>query len=262
MTEQYDNRFGGIKRLYGSKALTKFKGSHICVIGIGGVGSWVAEALARSGIGELTLIDMDDICVTNTNRQVHALTDTIGEMKVEAMAARCRQINPEIKVNVIDDFIDKQNCFDYLSSEFDYTFDAIDSIQAKVALIAHCKRNKYPLLTCGGAGGQLDPTQIQVTDLSRTIQDPLAAKVRSELRRSFNFSKNPKRKFRIDCVFSTEQLRYPDPSGEVCTEKAQADGSMKMDCASGFGASSMVTASFAFVGVAFMLNKLLKKAQD
>lgn len=261
MTEQYNNRFGGIKRLYGSKALAKFKDSHICVIGIGGVGSWVAEALARSGIGQLTLIDMDDICVTNTNRQVHALAETIGEMKIEAMAARCRQINPEMTVTVIDDFIDKQNCFDYLSSDFDYIFDAIDSIHAKVALVAHCKRNKFPLLTCGGAGGQLDPTQIQVTDLARTIQDPLAAKVRSELRRFFNFSKNPKRKFRIDCVFSTEQLSYPDMNGEVCKEKAESDGSMKMDCASGFGASTMVTGSFAFVGVAFMLKKIIKKTE-
>lgn len=261
MTEEYENRFGGIKRLYGSTALAKFKESHICVIGIGGVGSWVAEALARSGIGQLTLIDMDDICVTNTNRQIHALSNTIGETKIEAMAARCRLINPEIKLNLIDDFIDKQNCFEYLSSEFDYTFDAIDSISAKVALIAHCKRNKYPLLTCGGAGGQLDPTQIQVTDLAKTIQDPLAAKVRSELRRFFNFSKNPKRKFRIDCVFSTEQLSYPDMNGEVCKEKADSDGNMKMDCASGFGASTMVTASFAFVGVAFMLKKMLSKSQ-
>lgn len=254
----YENRFGGIKRLYGSNAITKFKESHICVIGIGGVGSWVAEALARSGIGELTLIDMDDICVTNTNRQVHALSDTIGEMKIEAMAKRCRQINPDIKVNIVDDFIDQENCFNYLSDKFDYIFDAIDSINAKVALIAHCKRNKYPLLTSGGAGGQIDPTQIQIADLSRTIQDPLAAKVRSELRRSYNFSKNPKRKFRINCVYSSEQLRYPDLNGEVCTEKAQSDGSMKMDCASGFGASTMVTASFAFIGVAFILNKLIK----
>jgi len=261
MTEEYENRFGGIKRLYGSTALAKFKESHICVIGIGGVGSWVAEALARSGIGQLTLIDMDDICVTNTNRQIHALSNTIGETKIEAMAARCRLINPEIKLNLIDDFIDKQNCFEYLSGEFDYIFDAIDSISAKVALIAHCKRNKYPLLTCGGAGGQLDPTQIQVTDLAKTIQDPLAAKVRSELRRFFNFSKNPKRKFRIDCVFSTEQLSYPDMNGEVCKEKADSDGNMKMDCASGFGASTMVTASFAFVGVAFMLKKMLSKSQ-
>jgi len=259
MTEEYENRFGGIKRLYGSLALARFKESHICVIGIGGVGSWAVEALARTGIGQLTLIDMDDICVTNTNRQIHALANTIGETKIEAMAARCRLINPEIKLNLIDDFIDKQNCFEYLSSEFDYTFDAIDSIHAKVALIAHCKRNKYPLLTCGGAGGQLDPTQIQVTDLAKTIQDPLAAKVRSELRRFFNFSKNPSRKFRIDCVFSTEQLSYPDMNGEVCREKADSDGNMKMDCASGFGASTMVTASFAFVGVAFMLKKMLSK---
>ncbi|WP_019613131.1 tRNA cyclic N6-threonylcarbamoyladenosine(37) synthase TcdA [Psychromonas ossibalaenae] len=256
----YENRFGGIKRLYGSKALNKFQKSHVCVVGIGGVGSWVAESLARSGIGKITLIDMDDICVTNTNRQVHALSDTIGQTKIEAMAARCKQINPEIEVTCIDDFIDKQNCFDYLSSEFDYIFDGIDSIHAKVALVAHCKRNKFPLLTCGGAGGQLDPTQIQVTDLARTIQDPLAAKVRSELRRHFNFTTNPKRKFRVNCVFSTEQLSYPDMNGEVCKEKAQSDGSMKMDCASGFGASTMVTASFAFVGVAFILKKLAKQA--
>jgi len=260
MTEQYENRFGGIKRLYGNKALKKFQHSHVCVIGIGGVGSWVVEALARSGIGQITLIDMDDICVTNTNRQVHALADTIGETKIEAMAARCRLINPDIILNLIDDFIDKENCFEYLSNEFDYTFDAIDSIKAKVALIAHCKRNKYPLLTCGGAGGQLDPTQIQVTDLARTIQDPLAAKVRSELRRFFNFTKNTKRKFRVDCVFSTEQLSYPDLHGEVCQQKSASDGNMKMDCATGFGASTMVTASFGFVGCAFMLKKLALQA--
>jgi tRNA A37 threonylcarbamoyladenosine dehydratase len=261
MTEQYENRFGGIKRLYGSKALNKFQQSHICVIGIGGVGSWVAEALARSGVGQITLIDMDDICVTNTNRQVHALTDTIGEMKIDAMANRCRLINPDIKLNLIDDFIDKENCFEYLSSEFDYVFDAIDSIKAKVALIAHCKRNKYPLLTCGGAGGQLDPTQIQVADLARTVQDPLASKVRSELRRFFNFSKNSKRKFSVDCVFSTEQLSYPDQQGEVCRQKSESDGNMKMDCATGFGASTMVTASFGFVGSAYMLKKIAQKVR-
>lgn len=261
MTEQYELRFGGIKRLYGTKALTTFQKSHVCIIGIGGVGSWVAEALARSGIGKLTLIDMDDLCVTNTNRQVHALNADIGKQKIEIMATRCKEINPEIEIVCIDDFIDKQNCFNYLSDDMDYIFDAIDSIYAKVALIAHCKRNKYPILTCGGAGGQLDPTQIQVIDLARTIQDPLAAKVRSELRRHFNFAKNPKRKFRVDCVFSTEQLTYPDMQGEVCKEKADTDGNMKMDCSSGFGASTMVTASFAFVGVSFMLKKMLKNKE-
>jgi len=255
----YEERFCGIKRLYGSKALTTFKNSHICLVGIGGVGSWVAESLARSGIGQLTLIDMDDISYTNTNRQVHTLTDNIGKMKAEVMAERCRQINPDIKVNAITDFVNKQNCFTYLSSDFDYIFDAIDSIDAKVALIAHCKRNKYPLLTSGGAGGQIDPTQVQVADLARTIQDPLAAKVRSELRRSYNFTKNPKRKFRINCVFSTEQLRYPDLDGEVCREKTKSDKSIPVDSTRSFGAASMVTASFAFVGVAFILKKLLKK---
>jgi len=206
MNEQYENRFGGIKRLYGTTALEKFKDSHVCVVGIGGVGSWVVESLARSGIGKITLIDMDDICVTNTNRQVHALADTVGKQKIEVMAERCKQINPDIIVNCIDDFIDKDNCFEHLSKDMDYIFDAIDSIHAKVALVAHCKRNKYPLLTCGGAGGQLDPTQIQVTDLAKTIQDPLAAKVRSELRRHFNFSKNPKRRFHVYCFNRATQL--------------------------------------------------------
>lgn len=259
MSEQYDKRFSGIKRLYGSNALTIFKKSHVCIIGLGGVGSWVAEALARSGIGKITMIDMDDLCVTNINRQIHALTCTIGQQKINVMAVRCKHINPDIEIVCIDDFIGQQNCFEYLSNDIDYVFDCIDSIHAKVAVIAHCKRNKYPLLTCGGAGGKIDPTEIQVTDLAFTTQDPLAARVRSELRRNFNFTTTPKRKFRVDCVFSTEQLSYPDINGEVCKEKAVADGSMKMDCERGFGASTMVTASFAFIGVSFMLKKMIKK---
>jgi len=259
MSEHYNHRFSGIKRLYGLNALTTFKNSHFCIIGIGGVGSWVAEALARSGIGKITLIDMDDLCVTNINRQIHALTCHIGQQKIKVMAARCKEINPDIEIICIDDFIDKQNCFEYLTNNMDYVFDCIDSLHAKVAVIAHCKRNKYPLLTCGGAGGQIDPTKIQVSDLAHTTHDPLAAKVRSELRRNFNFTSNPKRKFRVDCVFSTEQLSYPNSHGEVCKTKTRLDGNMKMDCENGFGASSMVTASFAFIGVSFMLKKILKK---
>jgi tRNA A37 threonylcarbamoyladenosine dehydratase len=262
MSEHYASRFSGIKRLYGSKALTIFKNSHFCIIGIGGVGSWVAEALARSGIGKITLIDMDDLCVTNINRQVHALTCHIGQQKIKVMAERCKQINPDIEIACIDDFIDKQNCFEYLTNDMDYVFDCIDSIHAKVAVIAHCKRNKYPLLTCGGAGGQMDPTKIQVIDLAHTTQDPLAARVRSELRSNFNFTSNTKRKFNVDCVFSTEQLSYPDSRGEVCKTKTSFNANTKMDCESGFGASTMVTASFAFIGVSFMLKKMLKKNEN
>jgi len=197
MSPDYQLRFGGIGRLYGATALSRFAKAHVCVIGIGGVGSWAAEALARSGIGRITLIDMDDICTTNSNRQVHAMVSTVGQQKVEVMRSRILDINPECQCEVVDDFIDSENLAEYVDSRFDYVIDAIDSVKAKAALIAHCKRRKIKIIAVGGAGGQIDPTQIQVTDLAKTIQDPLAAKVRSDLRRFYQFSKNPKRKFGI-----------------------------------------------------------------
>lgn len=258
MSEQLDLRFGGTKRLYGEQAVAKLLQSHVCVIGIGGVGSWAAEALARSAIGEITLIDLDDICVTNTNRQIHATVDTIGQSKVEVMAQRIKAINPDCKVNEIEDFIEPDNLAELITKDFDYVIDAIDSIKAKVALLAYCKRNKIKIITVGGAGGQQDPTQIQVVDLAKTVQDPLAAKVRNELRRHHNFTKNPKRRFQIDCVFSTEQLVYPTAAGEVCHQKPQTDGPMKMDCSSGFGATTVVTATFGFVAVARVISKLTR----
>lgn len=260
LSESYQQRFSGIGRLYGQQALGVFSQSHVCVVGIGGVGTWAAEALARSGIGQITLIDLDDICVTNTNRQIHALKQHVGLSKTEVMAQRIKDINPECVVNEIEDFITPDNLFDYISKDFDYVVDAIDSIRAKVALIAYCKRNKIKLITTGGAGGQMDPSQVQITDLAKTIQDPLAAKVRNELRRHYNFSKNTKRKFGIDCVFSTEQLTYPDGEGGVCHAKTQSDGVMKMDCASGFGASSAVTGCFGFMAVSRVLKKLAAKS--
>ena len=254
-----DIRFGGIKRLYGNQQTQILFESHVCVIGIGGVGSWVAEALARTGIGQITLIDMDDICATNVNRQIHALTDTVGDLKIEAMQERIKQINPHCKVNLVDDFISPDNLRAYIDASFDYVVDAIDSVKAKSALIAYCKRNKIPIITTGGAGGQTDPTQITVADVAKTVQDPLMSKVRSTLRRDFNFSKNPKRKFGVDCVYSTEQLVYPTSDGQVCQQKPDSEGPMRLDCSGGFGAVTMVTASFAFVAAARVVNKLIAK---
>ncbi|WP_108652602.1 tRNA cyclic N6-threonylcarbamoyladenosine(37) synthase TcdA [Dongshaea marina] len=262
MDTDYQHRFGGIARLYGTRAVEAFANSHVCVIGIGGVGSWAAEALARSGIGAITLIDMDDICTTNINRQIHALQPSIGKPKCEVMAERIRQINPACKVEVIDDFLSKENLAQYIVTGFDYVIDAIDSVQVKAALLAYCKRNKIRAITIGGAGGQMDPTQIQRGDLARSYQDPLLAKVRSDLRRHYNFTKNPKRKFSIDCVFSTEQLTYPDGSGGVCLQKSMSDGTMKMDCASGFGSATVVTASFAFVAVSRVLERIRERAEQ
>ncbi|MFM2478898.1 tRNA cyclic N6-threonylcarbamoyladenosine(37) synthase TcdA [Celerinatantimonas sp. MCCC 1A17872] len=258
----YQQRFGGIARLYGNRALEQFQASHVCVIGIGGVGSWAAEALARSGIGHITLVDLDDVCVTNTNRQLHTLTSTIGQPKTEVIEARIKEINPEAKCDIIDDFITADNVSEYIDAKFDYVIDAIDSVKAKTALLAHCKRNKIKVITVGGAGGQIDPTQIKVADLAKTIQDPLASKVRGQLRREYNFSKNPKRKFGIECVFSTEQLIYPDNNGEICSTK-NTDGSMRMNCSGGFGAATHVTATFGMIAAGQVLKKLaLQSAQN
>ena len=200
ISDAWRQRFGGTARLYGEKALQLFADAHICVVGIGGVGSWAAEALARTGIGAITLIDMDDVCVTNTNRQIHALRDNVGPAKAEVMAERIRQINPECRVTVVDDFVTPDNVAQYMSVGYSYVIDAIDSVRPKAALIAYCRRNKIPLVTTGGAGGQIDPTQIQVTDLAKTIQDPLAAKLRERLKSDFGVVKNSKGKLGVDCV--------------------------------------------------------------
>ena len=249
--DNYEQRFGGIGRLYTPEGLAKLRQSHVCVIGIGGVGSWAVEALARTGIGKITMIDMDDICVTNINRQIHAMTGTVAQLKTEAMKERVERINPECVVEIIDDFISPENIPEYLNRGYDYVLDAIDSVRTKAALIAYCKRNKIKLITTGGAGGQTDPSQIQIADLSKTIQDPLASRVRSLLRKEYNFSQNPKRKFGIDCVFSTQPLIFPK-MGEGCEVSAT------MNCANGFGAVTMVTATFGFFAVSRLVDNLLK----
>lgn len=264
----YSLRFGGITRLYGQHGAKILQQAHFCVIGIGGVGSWVAESLARNGIGHITLIDLDDICITNINRQIHALTDTIGESKVDVMCDRILQINPTCKVTVVEDFVTVDNLVELLNNNFDYVIDAIDSVDIKTRIISHCKRNKIPVITIGGAGGQVDPSKIAITDLSKTYQDPLLAKVKNQLRREFNFpradiKKASKRKFAIDAVFSTEQLRYPNEIGDVCLAKPEVSksggSSMRLDCSGGFGATTHVTATFAFFAVGRAIDKLLKK---
>jgi tRNA threonylcarbamoyladenosine dehydratase len=258
----YQLRFGGISRLYGVQGAGVLQQASVCVVGIGGVGSWIAEALARNGIGNITLIDLDDICTTNMNRQIHALSSTIGQDKVAVMAARIKEINPECNVFEIDDFVTEENLSTVINSSFDYVIDAIDSVNIKTKIIAHCKRNKVPVITIGGAGGQVDPTKIQRCDLSKTFQDPLLAKLKNQLRREHNFPRSDlpkvgKRKFGIEAIFSTEQLIYPDATGGVCLAKPSKDRSMRLDCNSGFGAATHVTATFAFFAVARVIEKIL-----
>ena len=250
-------RFGGIARLYGQQGLERLAAAHVAVVGIGGVGSWAAEALVRSGVGEITVFDLDDVCVTNTNRQLQALDGNVGRMKVEVLAERLQAISPDCVIHQVADFVTRDTMAEYIHSGFDAVLDCIDSVPAKAALIAWCKRRKLQIVTTGGAGGQVDPTQIQLADLNKTFNDPLAAKVRSTLRRDYNFSRTPGRHYSVPCVFSTEQLRYPKPDGGVCQAKSFVGEGVRLDCAGGFGASMMVTASFAMAASAKVIEKLV-----
>ena len=261
MSEQYDLRFGGVKRLYGADASDILKRSHVCVIGIGGVGTWVAEGFARTGYGKITLIDMDDVCVTNTNRQAHALTETIGQSKTEVMADRLKAINPECIVNTIEDFVTRETVREHITDDFDYVVDAIDGVSSKAAIVAHCKRNKIKVICIGGAGGQIDPTMVTTGDLNKTHNDPLIRKLRATLRRHYGFSRTASRVYGVSCVYSTEQLRYPQADGTICQQKFFADENANLDCSGGLGAAVMVTATFGFVAVAKVTEKLLRRAE-
>jgi len=256
-TEYYASQFGGIARLYGEEAAEKIRQAHVCVVGVGGVGSWSVEALARSGVGQITLIDHDEIAASNMNRQLHTLHSTIGQSKVAVLAERVADINAECQVNSIEDLITLDTLEKYITSEFDVVIDAIDIIKFKAAMIHHCSRNKIPIVTTGGAGGMIDPSRIEVADLSRTTNDPLAAKVRSQLRRLHGFSRNPKRKFGIECVYSTEQPRYPQADGSVSYQKPGVSG-LSLDCAFGYGAATHVTATVGFVAASQAINRVIK----
>jgi len=260
-----DCRFGGIARLYGDAALARFQRAHICVIGVGGVGSWAVEALARSAIGQLTLIDLDNLAESNINRQIHALSSTLGQAKVSALAQRIALINPTCRVTEIEDFIDADNIAAMLpAGHFDYVIDAIDNVRAKTALIAYCRAQQIRLLTIGSAGGQIDPTRIAVCDLSRTEQEPLLAKVRKRLRALHGFPRGSKNKFGIDAVYSTEPLRFPELCKTDDDSDANSDsaaGITGLNCA-GFGSAVVVTASFGLVAAGHVLQKLAAEADQ
>ena len=248
-----ERRFGGVGRLYGSDALRLFQGTNVCVVGIGGVGSWVAEALARSAIGHLTLIDLDMIAESNVNRQIHALDEAFGKAKTDAMAERIHAINPACRVATIEDFVTPDNVGTMLGRNFDCVVDAIDQVRTKAAMIAWCASHGVPMVTAGGAGGQTDPARIEIADLARTVQDPLLAKVRSLLRKEYGFTRDPKKKFGISAVFSSEPVRYPD-TGANCDVPASPAG---LNCA-GYGSSVCVTASFGFFAASEALRHIMQ----
>lgn len=235
--------------MYGKAAIDLLRQAHVMVVGVGGVGSWVAEAIARSGIGRLTLVDWDDICFSNINRQVHAMTSTAGRPKVEILAERIHHINPECKINAIREFYSDKNADELITTDLSYVVDAIDRKNAKIHLITQCKQVGVPIIVSGGAGGRVDPAQIRTTDLRDSYNDPLLAHVRKPLRRNLGMHGQHRKKFHIPCVFSAEEIRPPHPG--VNSNNPLPDASNHA-----YGAASFVTGSFGFAMAARIINDL------
>lgn len=252
----FTRRFGGVRRLYGEQGLTKLKNAHVVVIGIGGVGSWAVEALARNAVGQLKLIDLDNVAESNFNRQIHAVDGNIGKPKVSVMAERVHAINPSCQVDTIDDFISPDNISTLLSSRAIVILDCTDDVKAKIALAAYCKQQSITLYMAGAAGGRLNPMYLKIADLSRVTGDKLLAKVRNQLRRDHAFpkassTKKPS-KFGISCVYSDEPVIKPNA---VC-ETAEENISAGLSCA-GYGSSVCVTAPFGFAMAQLAIDNLV-----
>ncbi|HWN94999.1 MAG TPA: tRNA cyclic N6-threonylcarbamoyladenosine(37) synthase TcdA [Methylomirabilota bacterium] len=259
----FDLRFGGIGRLFGIEALARLRTAHVCVVGVGGVGSWAVEALARSGVGHLTLVDLDEVCVSNVNRQLHAINADVGRAKVEVMAERVRGINPECDARGAAEFFTASNADALLNTHYDFVVDAIDSLKNKCLLIARCREAGIPIITCGGAGGRRDPTQTRVADLALTSHDRLLQKVREKLRREFGFPRGEK-EFGVPAVFSAEPPMFPTSDGTVCSQRpGDKDGeSLKLNCESGFGTATFVTGTFGFAAAAHVVQAIAVKAAE
>ncbi len=256
MTKDYEARFSGIGRLFGIEGSRRLQRAHVCVVGIGGVGSWAVEALARSGVGALTLVDLDDICVSNVNRQIHALEGAIGQPKVEAMARRVRVINPACAVHALHAFFTESNAEEILRPRFDYVLDAIDSISKKCVLITSCHQRGIPVFVVGGAGGRRHAIALHISDLAHSSHDRLLAQVRSTLRGEHGFPRGEKA-FGIDCVYSRERLLYPRSDGTVCAQR-EPGTALRLDCESGYGTACFVTGAFGFAAAGHIVESIAR----
>ncbi|HMP91093.1 MAG TPA: tRNA threonylcarbamoyladenosine dehydratase [Kiritimatiellia bacterium] len=251
MTDSAINpRFAGVVRLLGRDGYARIERAHVCVVGLGGVGSWVVESLARTGVGALTLVDMDEVCISNINRQLHALGPTVGQSKAVALAERIRQINPDCQVDIKPVFFKKTTADEILSVPYDFVVDAIDGVAHKARLIGMCKVRGIPIIASGAAGGKRDATRIGVADLSETIYDPLLAFIRKRLRKWFDFPRGNK-PFGIPCVFSPEPVR--DAVGDTCGTKAPG---VRANCDTGLGAIAHVTGTFGLIMAGYVINAI------
>lgn len=253
----FEDRFGGIARLYGRAGLEKLRAAHVCVVGIGGVGTWAAEALARSGVGALTLVDLDEVCVTNINRQLHALSGTVGRAKVEVMAERIRAINPECRVTEESQFFNQETSGALLGRDYQAVLDAIDSVTNKVLLLAGCRQKNIPVIACGGAGGRRDGTLVRVADLATVTHDRLLAGVRKKLRKEFQFPADGS-PLGIECVFSAETPVFPQPDGSVCAGRIVAPDGTRLNCNGGLGSATFVTGAFGFAAAGVVVRRIVE----
>lgn len=240
-------RFGGLERLYGMDGAAAIRRAHVAVVGIGGVGSWAAEALARSGIGALTLIDLDHIAESNINRQVHALDGTVGQAKVVAMRERIAQIHPRCQVHLVEDFVEPANWPRLLPAGVDAVIDACDQVPAKTAMAAWARQTKTLFIACGAAGGKRLAHQVDIDDLASTTHDPLLAQLRYRLRKFHGAPREGKR-IGIPCVFSREAVAPPDASCAI-----EGDGSLNCH---GYGSVVSVTATFGQCAAGWILDRI------
>lgn len=261
--DDYEQRFGGVGRLFGRAALARLRAAHVCVVGVGGVGSWTVEGLARSGVGAITLIDLDDVCITNVNRQLPALEGQIGRPKVDVLAERVHLINPACRVTVQQEFLIDSTAARLLEPRFDFVVDAIDRMSHKARLIAEARQRGQAVVTVGAAGGKRDATQVRTGDLGEAENDELLRQVRKKLRRDFNFASGTERgkmKWGIRCVWSAEAPVYPWADGSCRTEPDPAE--MKngarpaIDCENGFGAAVFVTGAFGLAAAGEVVKGL------
>jgi tRNA A37 threonylcarbamoyladenosine dehydratase len=257
----YLDRFGGVGRLVGREGLERLAAAHVAVIGVGGVGSWTVEALARSGIGALTLVDLDDVCVTNVNRQLPALDGQIGRPKTAVLAERVRLINPGCRVEVKQEFFTASSAPRLLQAPFDHVVDAIDSLSNKTLLIATCVERGIPVLTVGGAGGRRDPTRIRSGDLGEATGDELLRLVRKKLRREHGFAageQTGRMNFGVRCVWSDERQVFPWADG-TCAAEPEPGSNLKLDCESGFGTAVFVTGAFGLAAAGEVVRAIAQR---
>lgn len=258
MSSARDQRFARLVRLIGADALARLGRAHLCVVGIGGVGSWAAEALARSGIGRLTLVDFDAVCATNINRQLHALDSTLGQPKAEVMAGRLRLINPEAHIEALPVRFTAETATEILSTPYACVLDAIDNTTNKCRLIAGCRERRIPIVTSGGAGGRTDPTRVRVDDLAFTSHDRLLAQVRALLRQDYGFPRG-RDPFGVPCVHSTEAPVPPQVSESTdrSTQDTDVTPDALFDSGPGLGTAAFVTGTFGFVLASVATNRVL-----